>query len=143
MSAALAFRSCPVARTLQTRKSTKGTNNVSALQRRRAVRVAAVQQQDSNTETRTPESSLSALQSLQKSYDRFMVKYENSILSAGVGALMVTTYCVLNGQSPVEAAGITVCATLVALVSFCAMLLTYKANVRARSATTVQVYQWE
>jgi hypothetical protein len=33
-----------------------------------------------------------------------------------VGALLVTTYCVLKGQSPLEAAGITVCATILSLV---------------------------
>jgi hypothetical protein len=39
------------------------------------------------------------------------------MLSAGVGAGAVTTWCMLHGQSPGEAATITVLSTITALVS--------------------------
>jgi hypothetical protein len=38
-------------------------------------------------------------------------------VSTGVGALSVTTYAVCRGQSPLEAAGLTVVATVAALVA--------------------------
>jgi hypothetical protein len=38
-------------------------------------------------------------------------------LSTGCGALAVTAYCVARGQDPATAAGITVTATVVALVA--------------------------
>lgn len=45
-------------------------------------------------------------------------RYEHSLLSSGVGAAAVTTWCVLHGQSPGEAAVITVVSTITALVSW-------------------------
>jgi hypothetical protein len=99
---------------------TKAVKYAHAARRQRcSLKVAALQHPDSSTETRTPQSTLSAfesLQNVQKSYERFRHKYEHNMLSAGVGALLVTTYCVLKGQSPLEAAGITVCATILSLV---------------------------
>jgi hypothetical protein len=38
-------------------------------------------------------------------------------VSTGVGALSVTTYAVCRGQPPIEAAGLTVVATIAALVA--------------------------
>lgn len=60
-----------------------------------------------------------------------MAKYRNTLhknnqtnarqrydfLSTGCGALAVTGYCVLRGQDPATAAGITVTATVAALVA--------------------------
>ena len=37
-------------------------------------------------------------------------------LSAGIGALAVTTFCVARGQDPGEALRVTVCATVLAVV---------------------------
>ena len=118
MAFALAPRSWPAACAAKS-SAHNAFKPVSIVRRpRSSLRVAAMQQQDSNTDSRSPQGSLSTLQSFQKSYDRFRQRYEQSILSAGVGALMVTTYCVLKGQSPMEAAGITACATVMALVSY-------------------------
>lgn len=44
-------------------------------------------------------------------------RYEHSMLSSGIGAGAVTTWCMLHGQSPAEAAVITVVSTITALVS--------------------------
>lgn len=118
MALAQAQRSCSsscVARS-SARMGSKMFPNARRL--RSSLRVAAVQQQDSNTDSRVPQGSFSTIHGFQKSYDRFREKYEQSILSAGVGALSVTCYAVYKGQSPVEAAGITACATIMALVSF-------------------------
>jgi hypothetical protein len=43
-------------------------------------------------------------------------RYEHSMLSSGIGAGAVTTWCMLHGQSPAEAAVITVVSTITALV---------------------------
>jgi len=56
------------------------------------------------------------LKDMQVSMDKFMQKYEHSMLSSGIGAAAVTTYCMLHGQSPGEAAAITVMSTITALV---------------------------
>jgi hypothetical protein len=44
-------------------------------------------------------------------------RYEHSMLSSGIGAGAVTTWCMVHGQSPGEAAVITVVSTITALVS--------------------------
>lgn len=44
-------------------------------------------------------------------------RYEQSMLSSGIGAAAVTTWCMMHGQSPGEAAAITVVSTITALVS--------------------------
>jgi len=55
------------------------------------------------------------LTSVKQSCDKFLHRYD--FLSTGLGALSVTTYCVMRGQSPATAAGITLVATVVALVT--------------------------
>jgi hypothetical protein len=62
-------------------------------------------------------SSASAPPSLQAQLQTFVNKYETNALSSGVGALAVTGWCVAHGQDPATAAGISVMAVVVALVS--------------------------
>lgn len=50
-----------------------------------------------------------------QSFESLINRYD--WLSTGVGALSVTTYCVCRGQAPLEAAGLTVVATIAALVA--------------------------
>mmetsp|Transcript_27563 Transcript_27563/g.67785 ORF Transcript_27563/g.67785 Transcript_27563/m.67785 type:complete len:196 (+) Transcript_27563:254-841(+) len=45
--------------------------------------------------------------------DKFRFKYD--FLSAGLGALLATSYGISKGQSPTKALGITVCASIVAI----------------------------
>ena len=42
---------------------------------------------------------------------------QHDVLSAGVGSLAVTTFCVLKGQDPATALSITAAATVAALVA--------------------------
>ncbi|KAK9813388.1 hypothetical protein WJX73_004634 [Symbiochloris irregularis] len=46
--------------------------------------------------------------------DAFFQRYD--VLSTGMGALLVTSYCVWRGQSPAMALGITITATISGLV---------------------------
>jgi hypothetical protein len=60
-------------------------------------------------------------------------RYEAPMLSSGVGAAVVTTWCVLRGQDPGTAASITVLATITAMVRWLKMLspgLTWLAPLR-------------
>lgn len=55
-----------------------------------------------------------AVELLKSSVDGFFQRYD--VVSAGMGALVVTSVCVKNGQDPATAIWITLSSTVVALV---------------------------
>jgi len=80
------------------------------VQQRGVSRAAA---QDDNCET-SPAPEL--LKDMQTSFEKFLQRYEHSMLSSGIGAAAVTTWCMAHGQAPGTAAAITVMSTITALV---------------------------
>ncbi|KAF8072954.1 hypothetical protein HT031_000614 [Scenedesmus sp. PABB004] len=82
-----------------------------------ALRVSATAQPESEPASRnSPPAGTGLLAPLRQSCDRLVQRYEHSLLSSGVGALAVTSWCVAHGQEPSTAAGVTVAATITALV---------------------------
>lgn len=89
-----------------------------ALPRRPAARVAA---RASTQQEREQAQEPSVLDGLKSNADMMLRRYD--FLSAGLGALAVTTFCVVRGQDPATAIWITGASTVVALVSTRAAVL--------------------
>lgn len=83
--------------------------------RRSSIASRAAQPEEQPT-TQAEAAAPAVLRDMQVSWDKFLQRYEHSMLSASVGAGAVTTWCMLHGQSPGEAATITVLSTITALV---------------------------
>jgi hypothetical protein len=76
----------------------------------RRLTVLAVQEPD-----RQQQQVGSSLSNVQQDVESLLKRYD--FLSAGVGALAVTSFCVARGQDPATALGITAASTVVALLA--------------------------
>lgn len=63
---------------------------------------------------RAEQSRKSPVEIVHANVDAILTRYD--FLSAGIGALCVTSYCVMRGQDPYTALSITAAATVAALV---------------------------